>query len=420
LQRAIGNAQVSQAVAARRGNASPVGVIRRQEAPGATAIPASETVTFEGPLGPVQLGTNAQLAGIGRFIIADFQEALTKTGLNDSLRQRIEDWIAWTQAELPSLNENGDQLISPQLATLARSHLKTAGEIARDIAAAREQEKRAAALLELRAAQAEADAIAAEAERMRPALDRQLRAAFRTGDEGIIREWADRIGTVTDIGLGIQELSRQIAEEGLRLDLPAVSKLTQALNYLNKGLAALNLFFTYTDRQKRATELEQGMRQINDAAGAFSALGTLLGAAPHIGLYANLWLVPLTKAITAQMSRLTNQLHNLNEDWVELTGEFMYPAAEPGGEDMFRFMIAVMRADTADAMPEMPPSVKGFLVDQREALGAGAKKDIPTTGWWFWRELETKQARSWIFANRRVVWAMLYGSMKVPEPKANP
>jgi hypothetical protein len=94
----------------------------------------------------------------------------------------------------------------------------------------------------------------------------------------------------------------------------------------------------------------------------------------------------------------------------------MYPAAEPGSEEMFRFMIAVMRAEASDKVPGIPAPVKTYLLEHRRAFGAGAKKDVPTTGWWFWRELDSQRARQWLFANRRVIWAMLYGSMPVPEP----
>jgi hypothetical protein len=140
VQRTIGNSRVSQFMAHERANPTQGGVIQRQEAPGDSAatpeVTSPDRVTFEGPFGTVQLGTHAELAVVGRYYVAQFQGALANIGPNENLRQRIEDWIAWTQAELPSLDEEGEQFISSHLAIAARFHLKNAVEIARAIAIA--------------------------------------------------------------------------------------------------------------------------------------------------------------------------------------------------------------------------------------------------------------------------------------------
>jgi hypothetical protein len=47
-------------------------------------------------------------------------------------------------------------------------------------------------------------------------------------------------------------------------------------------------------------------------------------------------------------------------------------------------------------------------------LEAGAGEEVPTEGWWFWRDLSTERARRWLFNNRDRVWGMFYGSRSVP------
>ena len=283
----------------------------------------------------------------------------------------------------------------------------------------------------LERARAEAVAAAKQSELLRGKLDDAMRAAYRTGKESRIREVAEEIGTALDIGMGLHELARRISESLTELhgiELAPVSELTEALSDFNKGLAAFNLMLTLTDTERKSTAAEEGMRQINSAAGAFAALSTLAGLPAHIGLYANLYLVPLTKAIMAQLSRVVESLHARNVESEEaLGGPLLYPGAEPGGQEMFEFMVAVMHAARADQLPPMPDAVKEYLLEHREQIEAGTRlspevegEEIPTTGGWFWRELDTPRALEWLLAHRQLVWAMFYGSMQPPRNMAIP
>src|SRR5262249_9555832 len=132
-----------------------------------------------------------------------------------------------------------------------------------------------------------------------------------------------------------------------------------------------------------------------------------------------LYRVPMTKAIMAMLSRLIDQLHEENKDWVALTGEFGREGAEPGSRKLnanvlLRFMATVMRADSAEDLPAVTPAIAEYFIDHREALDAGALEEMPTKGWWWWRSLDTRKGREWLFQNRGRIWAMLYGSMEVP------
>src|SRR4030095_5340299 len=111
-----------------------------------------------------------------------------------------------------------------------------------------------------------------------------VRAAFRAGDEGLLSRVADVAGNVTDIGLGFHELARQTAEKiaDLRgVKLAPVGAYVEALDKLNKGLAALNRALSLVG-EKATTELEEGMRLIGVAAGAFSSVGAPRGVAAHM------------------------------------------------------------------------------------------------------------------------------------------
>jgi hypothetical protein len=366
------------------------------------------TVTF----GPFVLTTHAQLAAASHLAVTQLRLDLEDLGAYAPARTRAEEWITTLEWWQPYLVQQGDQPLTPAAAATARKYLDEVTEIRREIAAAR----KAALLRELRYAAAEARASAAAAEKLQPALADWLRAAYRSGKESRIRETADLIGTVTDLGMGMHLLSRRIAEglaESAGVQLVRVSELAEALGKLNEGLAAVNLALIVFDSERKATELEEGMREIGGATGAFTALSTLLDLAPHIGLYANLYLVPMTKAIWAQLSHLVEQLHDANKEWVEVSGELMYPGVEPGPQEMSPFMVAVMRAAAVEDVPPIPQPVKKYFVEHREAIEAGAKGEVPTTGW-FLRRLDMREAAEWIFHHRRELWAMFYGSTTVP------
>lgn len=438
LQQAAGN-QTVQAWARRSGAARPS---RGQRAPGGAgasptpaqapepsgpAVPAEEVAPISFTLGPfeVTIETYTQLAALGRLGIMQLRTDLEGVEASSPVHAQANEWIEEVTTWLPYLESQGGKRLSAWANAQASRYLEDWWAITGEIGEAKRVQARQA----LWRAEAEAEAAAAQAETLRPKLDDVLRAAYRTGEESRIREAADVIGTALDIGMGLHELAREIAEvaaEARGIELAPVGRLTEGLSKFNKGLAAFNLFLIVTDREQKATAVEQGMHQINGAAGAFAALATLGGLPAHVGLYANLYLVPMTKAIMAQVSRLVESLHEVNREAVEALGDLMYPGAEPGGQEMFDFMVAVMHAEAAHQLPRMPASVQEYLLDHREQLEAGAREghkeaeELPTSGWWFWRDLDTPGALEWVFEHRRSVWAMFYGSMKVPERRAVP
>lgn len=359
--------------------------------------------------------TYAQLEVAIRFGIGQLQSDLEGVDENAYVRKNANEWIEHVNSWQTYLEGKGDQPLLKFVVDIARGFYDDFIKIRREI----KEEKKAAAVQEMRRAQAKAKEAAAQMEKMRPALDDRLRDAYRAGDESMIREVADIIGTTTDIGMGMHELSRKIAEtiaEAAKVELSPVSGLTEILDNFNKGLAVVNLALVITDTKERATELEEGMHAINKAAGTFTALSTLGGLAPHIGLYANLYLMPMVKAIMAQIEHLVDQLHEKNKDWVELSGELMHTEAEPGGEEMFTFMVDIMNANRIEEIPKaIPKGVNDYILENREKLEVGAKSEVPTK---FWRRLDVKETIDWIYGHRHEIWAMLYGSWRVPKKKS--
>ena len=310
----------------------------------------------------------------------------------------------------------GDKPINEVWVEGVREGLDAIRQMRRDIRYEKDAPKREA----IRQVAAEAQRLVEEYKRLEPKLLDAARAAFRAGDDSLkgLADFLDKYGTDLDIGLGVHEMARDISGALMKakgLDLPPLTKTVQAMGKLNKGLAAINLALSMRGEPGK-TELDKGINGIGFAAGAFSNLGTLAGLAPHIGLYANLYLVPLTKACLEGVAKLGELMHEQNKTWVEAFGAPGNYMVEPGGEPMWRYMTSVMKA-TAKTVAEPSDEVAAYFMEQRGSfdVGVNAKSslsEMPTTGYWPRKELDKAKFKAWIWSNRYAVWAMLYGSMK--------
>lgn len=75
-----------------------------------------------------------------------------------------------------------------------------------------------------------------------------------------------------------------------------------------------------------------------------------------------------------------------------------------------------MHADSSAGVEVPPAGVSGYFVDNEDALNAGVADvdDMPTTGHWFWRDVDASRIRTWVFRHRHSLWGMLYGDCPVP------
>lgn len=359
------------------------------------------------------LSSYDQLVAAARFGIAQVQEDLQDAPPGHPVHTRAAEWIEGLRAWLPYLQQQGTAPLTAAAAAQAQLHLDEGIAIREAIAEA----QRAVVQREMDRVIAQAREGAQQVEQLKPHLNDALRAAYRSGDSSTIGSVANTIGTITDLTMGFYDLSRQTTDyiaSRLEIDIPAVGRYVTALNRLNRGLAAFNLAFSLTQTQA-TTQIEEGMRQVNLAAGAFSSLGTLANLPVHMGLYANLYLVPSTTAIMGLMSRLTGYLQQENDIWAEVFGEPLRYGVEPGGRPMWQFMVSVMYAEDAGAVPQISDEVTEYLLEHREALEAGSGEEVPTEGWWFWQDIHSDRARRWVFRKRDRLWAMFYGNRSVPD-----
>lgn len=402
LQRSVGNHQLARLAQA---GAQP---LARQPAP---PTQRDKPEPIESPWG-IEITDPKGLAAYFRWAGTTVLEDLKDAKVDDQLDTRAREWADEVHSWAEFYAASTATTLTDEDRRRAHERIDEGAKLREEIRWVADAPKRA----ELRRAAAEAEALAEEVRKLAPRMADTARAAFKAGDEDLLASLADITGNVTDIGLGIHELSRKIAETVAStkgIELPAVSKYTGALDKLNKGLATINLALSLTG-EKGKTELDEGLRWVGIAAGAFSSLGTIVGLPAHMGLYANLYLVPLTKACIAGVQRIAEYIHEENKSWVELFGEPGNYNVEPGGKPMWQFMVAVMKSAKETDVPKPPEAVVEYLDDHQDAFEAGVGQEaMPTKGWIF-KSLDADALRGWIFHRRKQLWAMLYGSMKVP------
>ncbi len=387
------------------------------------------------------LQTNGQLAAVARLAMSSLESDLADVESN-SVKAEASDWLQTIKNTLPYFDKHESEPIDEGMVPLINHEVDRLAAIRHAIQEDKDERLREALRRERRAA----EEAAAEAEALQPKLDDSIRAAYRKGSRSDVKEAVSTVKGALSIGRNLRTLAYDITTDINLLNLPVpkgtkmmvdkwssqigrvkvtivnVNKYTDMLAKFGRGLTAINIALTITDRSKRATDVEQGMKDLNDVVSISTDLASLSSASlpPHMSLMTTLWIKPALKVITKQISMLTEQLSDINRVSVAATGDLMYPGAEPGGQEMFDLMVTVMHARDAAGVPGLGDQAKTYLYEHREKLEAGAGESVPTTGWWFWQDLDSEAARRWLFNNRRRVWAMFYGSMTVPSRPARP
>jgi len=392
---------------------SPPPDVQRQDEP-ATAEAARRAPIRFGPYAPE---TYRNLYNIARTLKNELRREIEDVDEDTAERAEAEEWISGIEAWLPQIGLREDAPIDAAIGGQAQLWYEELQRIRQRV----REYKRRAIERELADAERRLREVAAALRARQPQFDEQLRQAFLSQDENAIAQVSNFIGNALDIGLGVHELSRQLAQalaEAREFQIPSISRYTRMLDRLNRVLAAANLLYSMANMDA-PTELGEAMNQLNVVSGAFSAGGTLLGLAPHIGLYANLYLVPLVQAITSQLGPLLDRhLHELNIVSAA-TGFPVEMSSEPGGWPMFFFLVAVRRAEGPEDVPwPIPEPVQAYLLEWRDQFGAGTGEAVPTTGAWFWRDVNDERIRDWVFGYRQRLWAMLYGAMPLPSEES--
>jgi hypothetical protein len=249
-------------------------------------------------------------------------------------------------------------------------------------------------------------------------LNEAMRAAYLSGDSDAIADMSNFIGSVVGLGMGLRDMSREIADALAELSgitTPAPSRYISIFENANRVLTAVNTVYTLAHLDA-PTEMGAALNEVNAGVTLFSAAGTFLGFSAHIGLITDLYIAPMVQVITARLNAILDRhLHELNLVSQEI-GWGVEMSNEPGGTAMYTYLTQVMRAGSAEEISWPPPEeVSSYLVSNRENISAGAGSDLPTErSWLLWHNLDESEGRVWVFEHRSDLWHMFYGALSLP------
>ncbi|MFI5896590.1 DUF4157 domain-containing protein [Actinoplanes sp. NPDC051513] len=265
-----------------------------------------------------------------------------------------------------------------------------------------------------------------------PALRERQRSAFRAGSESELLKTADAIATVLDTALTTKSTIEEALafSDSLRflggtgpgkiIDVSGkVGGVLAIAEKVNKWYAAFQLARTALDLMTPGkTSSGDAMKGVAAMSTIMSAGGTLLGASAGFTLYSNLYIGPMVSACLEQLKRIEDTLSRTNNRaWIQM-GEFDYVnwSIEPGGRELFDYMLQVMRASTSADLPIPRGKANDYLVDNEDDFdaGIGGRDGMPMTGHLWWRDTDDDSVRPWLFRHRKDMWAMLYGDCPVP------
>jgi hypothetical protein len=205
----------------------------------------------------------------------------------------------------------------------------------------------------------------------------------------------------------------KIPEEGKIL--PMVNLANNAVNAFQAVQGAADLV---SSKKSASAKAKSDIKATVQIAGSLEGF---LGVATGVGIMINLYITPMTDACLTALEGLEDVARKINRTLMEngLYDKVNWDLepGKPNGRALFMFMLAVRNASDPSGVPQpVPAAVADFFVDNQEDLEAGSgvkneKDEIPTTGAWFWKDVDQAKIAKWVFAHRADLWAMFYGSL---------
>lgn len=342
LARAGGRLSVQQVASLQRavGNAGVTAVLQRDEP---TPAPHPAVNLDLGWLDDnAKVSTNGQIVAAAHIGIGTLESALADIE-SDQVKTDVQEWIDTVRGALPYFERHESEAINDGMVPLINHQIDRFAAIRAEIQDDKDSRLRAALNAELRAAEKAAE----EAEAMQPVLAEAMRAAFRKGSSHTVKDTLSTVKTALSMGRSIRSLAGSITTDlselanavdtrvpalsvpsgtvmtvdrwssqigQVRVTVVNVGQYTEMLGTLGRGLAAINIAFTLADRSARATEAEQGMKDLNDVVNVSTDLASLSSASmpPHFSLMTALYIKPALKVISKQIGALVEQLSEEN------------------------------------------------------------------------------------------------------------
>jgi hypothetical protein len=253
-------------------------------------------------------------------------------------------------------------------------------------------------------------------EQLREGLLEQMHRAFRANNEDLI---ADISGAYGRVGTYINQAA-QFYDQLRRWDGRVEMGISVYTNFLGNAMSVANYLAGLGDEVPGlASPTEQALGHLTRAYNTASTLTSLLGiSVPMYGVL-TAHIGPALTAISRCWARVEDQMRHENDTWYELYGEEMVDwSVEPGGRAVHDYLARVFHASGPGGVPPIPDGVGQFFLDNRALLNAAMRamgeQEMPTERvlWILWHRIQRERFKAWIFANREMVWRLIYGTRR--------
>lgn len=156
----------------------------------------------------------------------------------------------------------------------------------------------------------------------------------------------------------------------------------------------------------------EGLSSLNNVVALAGAANSLF---INPGYIVTAYIGPMLSAISSMLGKLQTRLIENNDVASEILGSPLYIGAEPGGKEMWNYMVSVFKAGNSAQVSIPAGNVYRYFDKYKDRIHEfnskrpGRQRPLPLDNDIIFKDLDPKAFRSWIFSERESVWIMLYG-----------
>jgi hypothetical protein len=235
-----------------------------------------------------------------------------------------------------------------------------------------------------------------------------LRVKFLGGEPeadnttGFLWALGDSLASLTGALIDAKAETYHFALVGGQLLPAAVSTANVVLNWATSSPAMAGTAF-------------EALAPMNNVVNMGGLAHSLLGGP---GSIATAYIGPMLGAVITALGKLQMRMIEKNDEWAEQFGRPVYSGAEPGGPEMWNYMVRAMRAPSPDDVPQPRGKVYDYFDDHREQFDSFTSSRMPTdddilSG----VDVDPAQFPRWLYYQRDQVWTLLYGAREAKKAK---
>jgi hypothetical protein len=235
-----------------------------------------------------------------------------------------------------------------------------------------------------------------------------LRTRFLGGEPeadnttGFLWALGDSLASLTGAVIDAKVQNYNIAMLGGRLFPAAVSVANVALNWAETSPAMAGTAF-------------ESLAPLNNVVNMGGLAHSLLGGP---GSIATAYIGPMLGAVITALGKLQMRMIERNDEWTEQFGAPLYRGAEPGGPEMWDYMVRTMKAPSPDDVPRPRGEVYKYFDDHRENFDSYTSSRMPVdddilSG----VDVDPVEFPRWLYDHRDQVWVLLYGAREASKAK---